>query len=121
MPDLRLISADFLKLRRRRGMLSLTLLGTLGVVALVFAVTAIQHAANPAGYGPVGGLETYADAIGVVGLLALVAGVIVGGTAARRTLSRACFAIWLLPPALAPRCSSRGWRADWPWYCRPCS
>jgi hypothetical protein len=91
MPDLRLISADFLKLRRRRGMLSLTLLGTLGVVALVFAITGIQHATNPAKYGPAGGLATYRDAIGVVGLLALIAGVIVGGTAGTQDLESGVF------------------------------
>jgi ABC-type transport system involved in multi-copper enzyme maturation permease subunit len=91
MPDLRLISADFLKLRRRRGMLSLTLLGTLGVVALVFTVTSIQHAANPGSYGPSGGLETYRDAIGVVGLLALVAGVIVGATAGTQDIESGVF------------------------------
>lgn len=91
MSDLRLISADFLKLRRRRGMLSLTLLGTLGVVALVFTVTGIQHATNPARYGPAGGLDSYRDAIGVVGLLALVAGVIVGGTAGTQDVESGVF------------------------------
>jgi ABC-type transport system involved in multi-copper enzyme maturation permease subunit len=91
MPDLRLISADFLKLRRRRGMLALTLLGTLGIVALVFTVTTIQHATNPAEYGPAGGLETYRDAIGVVSLLALVAGVIVGGTAGTQDIESGVF------------------------------
>jgi ABC-type transport system involved in multi-copper enzyme maturation permease subunit len=91
MPDLRLISADFLKLRRRRGMLSLTLLGTLGVVALVFTVLAIQHAANPAKYGPAGGLENYRGAIETVGLLALIAGVIVGGTAGTQDIESGVF------------------------------
>src|SRR3954447_22188965 len=91
MPDLRLIVADVLKLRRRRGMLSLTLLGTLGIVALVFAVTSIQHATNPGKYGPAGGLDTYRDAITVVGLLALVAGVIVGGTAGTQDVESGVF------------------------------
>jgi hypothetical protein len=91
MPDLRLVSADFLKLRRRRGMLALTLLGTLGVVALVFTVMTIQHATNPARYGPAGGLANYRDAIGVVSLLALVAGVIVGGTAGTQDVESGVF------------------------------
>jgi ABC-type transport system involved in multi-copper enzyme maturation permease subunit len=91
MPDLRLICADLLKLRRRRAMLALTVLGTLGVVTLVFCVTTIQHATNPGKYGPAGGLVTYRDAIGVVSLLALVAGVIVGGTAGTQDIESGVF------------------------------
>jgi ABC-type transport system involved in multi-copper enzyme maturation permease subunit len=91
MPDLRLISADVLKLRRRRGMLSLTLLGTLGVILLAFTITGIQHAANPAKYGAAGGLAAYRDAISVLGLLALIAGVIVGGTAGTQDLESGVF------------------------------
>lgn len=91
MPDLRLISADILKLRRRRGMLALTLLGTLGVVALIFTITTIQHAANPAKYGPAGGLQTWRDAIEIISMLALVAGVIVGGTAGTQDIEAGVF------------------------------
>jgi ABC-type transport system involved in multi-copper enzyme maturation permease subunit len=91
MPDLRLISSDILKLRRRRGMLALTLLGTLGVVALIFTITTIQHATNPAKYGPAGGLETWRDAIEVISMLALVAGVIVGGTAGTQDIEAGVF------------------------------
>ena len=47
MVDLRLIAADVLKLRRRRGMLSITLMLTLGVMALAFTVMAVQHGGNP--------------------------------------------------------------------------
>jgi ABC-type transport system involved in multi-copper enzyme maturation permease subunit len=91
MPDLRLISADILKLRRRRGMLALTLLGTLGVVVLVFGVLTIQHAGDPAKYGPAGGLENYREAVSVVSLLALVAGVIIGGTAGTQDIESGVF------------------------------
>lgn len=91
MPDLRLISADILKLRRRRGMLSLTLLGTLGVVVLTYTVTAIQHAADPAKYGPAGGLDNYVGPIQAVSLLALVVGVIVGATAGTQDIESGVF------------------------------
>ena len=47
MFDQRLIAAEVLKLRRRRGMLSIILLMTLGVVALVFTVMAVQPAGRP--------------------------------------------------------------------------
>jgi hypothetical protein len=80
MPDLRLISAEVLKLRRRRGMLAVAILLTLGLVALVFAVTGVQHASNPAKYNPAGGAHSYRDALTVLTMMALVVGAIVGGT-----------------------------------------
>ena len=78
MLDLRLIAADVLKLRRRRGMLAISLLLTLGLMAVAFAVMAIQHGGNPLKYGPAGGLENYREDIGVIALMGLVIGAIVG-------------------------------------------
>ncbi|MGH2714376.1 MAG: hypothetical protein ACRDM7_10920 [Thermoleophilaceae bacterium] len=91
MIDLRLISAEVLKLRRRRGMLSITLLLTLGVMAVAFIVMAVQHAGNPAHYGPAGGLENYKEDIGVVALMALIVGAIVGATAGAQDLESGVF------------------------------
>jgi ABC-type transport system involved in multi-copper enzyme maturation permease subunit len=91
MLDLRLIGAEVLKLRRRRGMLALVTAITLGVVALAFTVTAIQHASNPAKYGPAGGLTNYRDALGVVIVLIIVAGAIVGSTAGAQDIESGVF------------------------------
>jgi ABC-type transport system involved in multi-copper enzyme maturation permease subunit len=91
MFDRRLIAADVLKLRRRRGMLSITLLLTLGLMALVLVVMAIQHAGNPAEYGPAGGLENYRENMSFLGLLALVVGAIVGATAGTQDLESGVF------------------------------
>ena len=91
MFDLRLIAADVLKLRRRRGMLSISLLLTLGAMALVFIVMAIQHAGNPAEYGPAGGLDNYQEDIRIVALMALVVGAIVGATAGTQDLESGVF------------------------------
>jgi ABC-type transport system involved in multi-copper enzyme maturation permease subunit len=91
MFDLRLIAADVLKLRRRRGMLSITLLLTLGVMALAYVVTVIQHAGNPAQYGPAGGLENYQNDMSFVGALALIVGAIVGATAGTQDLESGVF------------------------------
>ena len=52
MLDLRLISAEVLKLRHRRGMLVLAALLTLGVALLMFAVADIQHTGDPRASGP---------------------------------------------------------------------
>jgi ABC-type transport system involved in multi-copper enzyme maturation permease subunit len=81
MPDLRLISADVLKLRRRRGMLAVVLLCTVGLTVLGFAVSALQHSSDPIKNAAAGGLKGYQDALGVIGLLMLVAGSIIGATA----------------------------------------
>jgi ABC-type transport system involved in multi-copper enzyme maturation permease subunit len=91
MFDLRLIRAEVLKLRRRRGMLSIVAGLTLGVVALAFGVTAIQHAGNPGRYGPAGGAANFKDALDVVMLLTIVAGAIVGSTAGAQDLESGVF------------------------------
>jgi hypothetical protein len=91
MFDQRLIAAEVLKLRRRRGMLSISLLLTLGSMALVFIVMAILHAGTPAGYQPAGGLEHYQNTISWVGAMAFVVGAIVGGTAGTQDLESGVF------------------------------
>jgi ABC-type transport system involved in multi-copper enzyme maturation permease subunit len=91
MFDLRLINAEILKLRRRRGMLAIALLCTVLFAALVFVVTGIQHASNPAKYGPAGGLKTYHDALGTVEMLVLIMATIVGATAGTQDIESGVF------------------------------
>ena len=91
MFDLRLIRADALKLRRRRGMLALCVVLTLGIVALVFAVTGIQHATNPSHYGAAGGLKNYQSAMFLLTMLMLVVGTIIGSTAGAQDLESGVF------------------------------
>jgi hypothetical protein len=91
MPDLRLIAADVLKLRRRRGMLAISLLLTLGLMAVAFIVMAIQHGGNPARYGPAGGLDNYREDIGIIAMMGLVVGAIVGATAGTQDIESGVF------------------------------
>jgi hypothetical protein len=91
MLDPRLIAAEVLKLRRRRGMLAISLVLTLGLMAVVLAVMAIQHGGNPARYGPAGGLANYRDDIGVVALMGLVVGAIIGATAGTQDIEAGVF------------------------------
>lgn len=86
-----LISAELLKLRRRRGMLAIAVALTLGIVAVVFAVMAIQHAGDPSKYGPAGGVSNFADGLSVMMLMASVVGVIIGGTAGTQDLESGVF------------------------------
>ena len=91
MFDLRLVNAEILKLRRRRGMLAIALLCTVGFDALAFAITAIQHAGNPTKYDPAGGLKTFRDALGTIEVLLLVMGTIVGATAGTQDIESGVF------------------------------
>ncbi|MGH2943744.1 MAG: ABC transporter permease [Solirubrobacteraceae bacterium] len=91
MFDLRLIGADALKLRRRRGMLALCAALTLGILALIYTVAAIQHAGSPMEHGPAGGVIGYRDSMFVLTLLMIVVGTIVGATAGAQDLESGVF------------------------------
>jgi ABC-type transport system involved in multi-copper enzyme maturation permease subunit len=60
---LRMTGADFLKLRKKRGTLIWALVLALGPLLAFFIVRAIQHASDPAKYGPAGGLGCYPNAL----------------------------------------------------------
>jgi ABC-type transport system involved in multi-copper enzyme maturation permease subunit len=60
-------------------------------MALVFVVMAIQHGGNPAHYGPAGGRVNYENDIAFAGLMAFVAGAIIGGTAGTQDLESGVF------------------------------
>jgi hypothetical protein len=91
MFDLRLIKAEVLKLKRRRGMLAVAGLLTVASMLLGYAVMAIQHASDPAAHGPAGGLTNYQDSIDFLMLMAVVAGAIVGSTAGSQDLETGVF------------------------------
>jgi ABC-type transport system involved in multi-copper enzyme maturation permease subunit len=71
---LRMSGADLLKLRRKRWLLWLSLFLTFGIVAIVYAVMAIEHASDPTklgvqgGYGPAGGTASFKDGLRVLAL-----------------------------------------------------
>ena len=74
----RMVSAELLKIRRRRGLMAWVAVLVVGVVSVVFAVMAILHAMDPVKYGPAGGVENLSGAVGVLSLLTSVAAVLVG-------------------------------------------
>jgi ABC-type transport system involved in multi-copper enzyme maturation permease subunit len=79
---LRMVSAEHLKLRRRRGTLIWALVLAIVPVFLLFLVNAIQHSSNPGKYGPAGGLHHFADAIRLLGLfLGPLAAILIGSDA----------------------------------------
>jgi hypothetical protein len=76
----RLVSVEFLKVRKRRGLAALTALLTAGAVVIAGGVLAVLHATNPAKYGPAGGLGNLANAAYIMSALGAVAAVLVGAT-----------------------------------------
>ncbi|MDX6691097.1 MAG: hypothetical protein QOG15_2554 [Solirubrobacteraceae bacterium] len=81
MPGLRLIRAEILKLRRRRGLLAGIAVLTFAAVAIFFAVASILHLTNPAKYGGAGGGDHFDTAMGILAMTGGVAGVLIGATA----------------------------------------
>lgn len=81
MFDLRLIRAEVLKLRRRRGLMVATAIFTVGAVAIYYAIVALLHLADPGANGAAGGLHGFDATIGLLSLTGAVAGVLVGATA----------------------------------------
>jgi hypothetical protein len=80
MPDMRLIRAEILKLRRRTGMVAVCAVVTVGAVAIFYAVLAGLHLAD-AGRSPAGGGGHFGDIVAILAMAGPVAGVIVGATA----------------------------------------
>ena len=76
----RLVSAEFLKIRKRRGLVALAVLLTVGAVVMAGAVLAALHAADPAKYGPAGGLGNLGNATYLLSTLGTVTAVLVGAT-----------------------------------------
>jgi hypothetical protein len=59
VPPWRVVTAKFLELRRRRGLIIAVLILTLGIVVVIDAIFLILHAAAPHSYGPAGGLSKF--------------------------------------------------------------
>jgi ABC-type transport system involved in multi-copper enzyme maturation permease subunit len=82
LPTRPLVAADFLSLRRRRGLLVVTALLTVGAVTLTYAIIEILHVASPETHGPAGGVVKLGHVAFVVSALGAVAAAICGSVAA---------------------------------------
>jgi ABC-type transport system involved in multi-copper enzyme maturation permease subunit len=76
-----LTTAEFLKLRRRRGLFAGSLALTSGPMIAALAVLVVMHAGNPAKHGPAGGVVNLAAMLNVLTVLASVTAVLIGATA----------------------------------------
>jgi len=75
-----LVRAEFLKVRKRRGIVAWSIILTVGAIVAAGAVLAVLHAQDPAKYGPAGGLGNLANAGYIASSLGAVAAVLAGAT-----------------------------------------
>lgn len=81
LPNRRLVSADLLKLTKRRGLVLVTALLTIGVVVIANAVSETLHLIDPTKHGPAGGVTMLGHIGWAIAALAAVAAAIVGALA----------------------------------------
>jgi hypothetical protein len=81
-PDGRLVRAEVMKLRKRRGLVAWTLMVILGAVVVQYGVFAGLHVVSPVSTAPAGGVRGFVISTWVLtaigGVLAVVIGAIVG-------------------------------------------
>jgi hypothetical protein len=88
---MRLISAEVLKLVRRRGLMIWSLLLTVGAVLVTQIIIIALHAANPDHYGPAGGRSNLEGYTFLLAGLGNVAAIIIGATAGTQDVSNGVF------------------------------
>ena len=88
---MRLISAEVLKIVRRRGLMAWTLILTVGAVLIVEGVLLILHAVNPDHHGPAGGVVNMSHYLDVLLGLGTVSAIMVGATAGSQDVANGVF------------------------------
>ncbi|MDQ2982121.1 MAG: hypothetical protein M3R26_07350 [Actinomycetota bacterium] len=72
--------AEFLKLRKRRGLVISAFALTVLPMIVAYTVLLSIHAANPAKHGPAGGLQNLSGSLDMLSVLGVVAAILVGAT-----------------------------------------
>jgi ABC-type transport system involved in multi-copper enzyme maturation permease subunit len=78
---MRLIRAELLKLRKRRGLVAAAALLTIAPVAIAYTVLSILHASNPDKNAPAGGIDNFTGSIELLTQIGVVAAILIGATA----------------------------------------
>lgn len=87
----RLVSAEFLKLRKRRGLVVSVLVLTVLPMIVAYVVLAVLHATDPATHGATGGSENFTGSMEVLTQLSAVAAILVGATLGAGDLAAGVF------------------------------
>ncbi len=88
---MRLVGAEVLKLRRRRGLMAWSAVLTVGVMIFADGLLVILHASSPDTHGPAGGAHNLDGIMYLLATLGSVAGIIIGTTAGSQDMSAGVF------------------------------
>jgi hypothetical protein len=88
---MRLVSAEVLKLVRRRGLMTWALLLAVGSTLLAVVILVALHAANPDRHGPAGGADNLRNLTHLLAGLGTVAAIIVGSTGGSQDVANGVF------------------------------
>jgi hypothetical protein len=78
---MKLVRAELLKLRKRRGLAAATATLTIAPVLIGYTILSILHAIDPARYDAAGGIENFTASIELLTQIGVVAAILVGATA----------------------------------------
>jgi hypothetical protein len=87
----RLVAAELLKVRRRRPLLVAAVVLIVAPMCVSFIVLVVLHAANPAKYGPAGGVENLRGTVRLLSQIGAVTAVLVGVSAGGGDLAAGVF------------------------------
>src|SRR5262245_6337023 len=87
----RLVRAEILKLRTRRGLMIASLRRTVGATVATFSILAVLHATEPAHHKLIGGLPHYDDGMYSLTQLSTIAAILIGATAGAGDLAAGFF------------------------------
>jgi hypothetical protein len=87
----RLVSAELLKVRKRRGLVISALVLTVAPMLIAYAVLVSLHVSDPSKHGPAGGTENFVGSMGVLWGLSVVAAILVGATIGTSDLGAGVF------------------------------
>jgi hypothetical protein len=88
---MRLVRAEILKLRKRRGLMIWSALLAIGPPVVAYGILIGLHAASPDTHGPAGGTQNLQDLLGLVAVLGGVAGILIGTTAGSQDVAAGVF------------------------------
>ena len=88
---MRLVNAEILKLRRRRGLMIWSWLLTVGSVLVALIVLLVLHAVNPGHHGPAGGSTNLEHYVFLLSGLGDIAAILIGATAGTQDVSNGVF------------------------------